>query len=542
MTGLEGHRSAARRSAGACRACGGHGLELVLDLGAQPPAERLVRPEEADRPDAVFPLQILLCPTCFLVQLNGEPIESDSEPGGLALSVSPTMRTHIRGFVDDALRRTNSTAHLRVVEMASHANHLHELLAVTGVASLLIEPVPRYAAAARAAGEPTTNDRLTEKVVAEIIRAGGQADLVIDALYLAHDASPPDYAPGIRRLLAPGGVAAIEFDHLLPVIEEGQYDGFRHGHASYLSLHALARLFERFGLTVVEALRTPAYGGSLRIYVRRAEEVARADETIGDVLAAEALAGPTGTETYRAFARRVDQARSAPREFLDECRRDGRTVAAYGAPSRQHAPQLHRGQGLRHPVRGRSFAQQSGMLPSWLPDTNRRPRSPGRCSAGLPAHPHVGSARRDPPPDGSHPRMGRALRRSPAMTMFIGQLALVTGGGQGIGRAIAVAGASVIIVGRRPDPVADAVALIRGAGGSADGLALDRVKTEDRATLVADIDGRSAGPDVLVHSVGTIARVGGQALPARAPLAARGHRLDRLGPRSIRPARPRSPS
>jgi uncharacterized oxidoreductase len=96
------------------------------------------------------------------------------------------------------------------------------------------------------------------------------------------------------------------------------------------------------------------------------------------------------------------------------------------------------------------------------------------------------------------------------MTMFIGQLALVTGGSQGIGRAIAqalaVAGATVIIVGRRPDPVADAVALIRGAGGSADGLALDLVKTEDRATLVADIDGRCAGPDVLVHSAGTIAR------------------------------------
>jgi NADP-dependent 3-hydroxy acid dehydrogenase YdfG len=96
------------------------------------------------------------------------------------------------------------------------------------------------------------------------------------------------------------------------------------------------------------------------------------------------------------------------------------------------------------------------------------------------------------------------------MTMFKGQLALVTGGSQGIGRAIAqalaVAGATVIIVGRRPDPVADAVALIRGAGSSADGLALDLVKTEDRATLVADIDGRSAGPDVLVHSAGTIAR------------------------------------
>ena len=48
----------------------------------------------------------------------------------------------------------------------------------------------------------TTNDRLTEKVAAQIVRAGGQADLVIDASYLAHDASPPDYAAGIRRLLA----------------------------------------------------------------------------------------------------------------------------------------------------------------------------------------------------------------------------------------------------------------------------------------------------------------------------------------------------
>ena len=121
---------------------------------------------------------------------------------------------------------------------------------------------------------------------------------------------------------------------MLPVIEEGQYDGFRHGHASYLSLHAPARLFERFGLTVVEALRTPAYGGLLRIYVRRAEEAARADETVGDLLAAEARAGFTGIETYRAFAHRVDQARSALRESLDECRRDGRTVAAYRAPSR----------------------------------------------------------------------------------------------------------------------------------------------------------------------------------------------------------------
>src|SRR4051812_39569238 len=88
--------------------------------------------------------------------------------------------------------------------------------------------------------------------------------------------------------------------------------------------------------------------------------------------------------------------------------------------------------------------------------------------------------------------------------------ALITGGSQGIGRAIALAlagqGVDILLVARRPEPLDEVVREVRELGATAEGRALDLVDDEARGRLVAEIEARSAGLDLLIHSAGMTVR------------------------------------
>ena len=90
------------------------------------------------------------------------------------------------------------------------------------------------------------------------------------------------------------------------------------------------------------------------------------------------------------------------------------------------------------------------------------------------------------------------------MTKLEGKVALVAGGGTGIGRAIAelfaAEGASVVIFGRRPEPLAETVEAIQKAGGTALAVSGDVGSEADVARFVAAARTEYSGVDILVNS------------------------------------------
>ena len=54
----------------ACLGCAAGLDEPFLDLGAQPLANALVRPQDAGTPEPRFPLAVAYCARCHLVQLT----------------------------------------------------------------------------------------------------------------------------------------------------------------------------------------------------------------------------------------------------------------------------------------------------------------------------------------------------------------------------------------------------------------------------------------------------------------------------------------
>ena len=84
--------------------------------------------------------------------------------------------------------------------------------------------------------------------------------------------------------------------------------------------------------------------------------------------------------------------------------------------------------------------------------------------------------------------------------------AVVTGGGSGIGAACAArlagAGNMVVLVGRRPEPLADVAGRIGDAGGVAHPFPVDIRDWDRLGELREAIDGWSGRVDVLVNAAG----------------------------------------
>src|SRR6516162_8879901 len=89
-----------------CRLCQSQKLDLVLDLGRTALANRFLRPEQIEEPEPFFPLRVLLCGDCGLVQLDEEvPREILFKDYLYASGTSNLVRTHARWLVQNLSRR-----------------------------------------------------------------------------------------------------------------------------------------------------------------------------------------------------------------------------------------------------------------------------------------------------------------------------------------------------------------------------------------------------------------------------------------------------
>src|SRR4051812_46563727 len=53
-----------------CQICGSEHLQLIIDLGHQPPCDALLTAEQLKEPETTYPLRLMQCAECTLAQLD----------------------------------------------------------------------------------------------------------------------------------------------------------------------------------------------------------------------------------------------------------------------------------------------------------------------------------------------------------------------------------------------------------------------------------------------------------------------------------------
>jgi SAM-dependent methyltransferase len=317
----------------ACRSSGSSHLDVVLDLGSSPLADRLLTPAQAQGPEAKYPLRLVFCHDCSLVQIDHTvaPEELFCKDYPYFSSVSDALQAHTIANVQDVLARRELGPDSLVVELASNDGYLLKHYKQAGLKVLGIDPAEPPAKAAIAIGVDTIVDFFTVDLAQKLVDQGVRADVLHGNNVLAHVADTNGFVEGIARLLKPTGVAVIEFPYLLDLIDHCEFDTIYHQHLCYFSVTAVDKLFRRHGLFLNDIRRTPIHGGSLRLFV---EPVERVGPAVTELLALEDKLGLTRVEYFRNFGERVTSLREQLVTLLQDLRRAGKRVAGYGAPAK----------------------------------------------------------------------------------------------------------------------------------------------------------------------------------------------------------------
>ena len=315
-----------------CRICFAPLRTVVVDLGLSPLANAYP-PVDADAPEMFYPLRVYVCDSCYLVQANAvEAPEHIFSDYAYFSSYSQSWLEQSERYAAAVAARFELDTRSRVVEIASNDGYLLQYFAKQGQSVLGVEPARNVAAVAVGKGIPTEVAFFSRETAARLREAGGFADLLVANNVIAHVPDLHDFVGGMAALLAPAGVATVEFQHVLNVLERNQFDTIYHEHFCYQSLIAIEKLFTEHGLNVFDVEELPSHGGSLRLFLDHGTRPG--EGRVQRMRDRERVAGLERLETYEAYGERVAAAKRATLRFLIQEQAKGKTFAAYGAPAK----------------------------------------------------------------------------------------------------------------------------------------------------------------------------------------------------------------
>jgi 2-polyprenyl-3-methyl-5-hydroxy-6-metoxy-1,4-benzoquinol methylase len=319
-----------------CRFCAAPLRHTVVDLGMSPLCESYLRADQLNRMEPFYPLHVYVCAECFLVQLeayvSAEHIFSDY---AYFSSYSDSWVEHSRVYTERMTERFGLGPHSHVVELASNDGYLLQHFVRKGVPVLGVEPAANVAEAALRKGVPTLVKFFGENTAREMTAAGQSADLLLGNNVLAQVPDLNDFVKGMKVLLKPRGVVTVEFPHLMKTMQGNQFDQIYHEHFSYFSFAAAVKIFAAHGLTTFDVEELPTHGGSLRVYARHAEDATKpVGGRVRDLLDREEAAGFGTLACYASFGEQVKETKRKLLSFLIKAKREGKSVAGYGAPGK----------------------------------------------------------------------------------------------------------------------------------------------------------------------------------------------------------------
>ena len=320
-----------------CRHCKEKLKLPLINLGSAPPSNAYLSNQTLHSPERWFPLRVLVCERCWLVQTE-DFAEADylfDKEYAYFSSFSTSWLQHSEQYVNDMIERFSLNEKSHVIEIAANDGYLLQYVKKANIPCTGIEPTSKAAQAARKKGIDIIESFFGVKLAKELVKKGKQADLITAKNVLAHVPDINDFVKGVSLLLKPQGKVTFEFPHLLNLINKHQFDTIYHEHFSYLSLTTLETIFKKNGLQIFDVEEQPTHGGSLRLFAQRYDTgLLSVSKKVNDLTKKEIKAGIRTRDYYKNFQKKANIIKDNLLSFLIKAKKNNKKVVAYGAAAK----------------------------------------------------------------------------------------------------------------------------------------------------------------------------------------------------------------
>ncbi len=321
------------RQISSCRICGNASLVQFLDLGEQPLANSFLRADQLSTPEPVYPLRVVFCNDCGLVQLRDVVDPKIMFRDYLYFSSGMPASKHFRDYAESIVQKFIGSKDDLAVEIGSNDGHFLAVVKESGCRILGIDPAKNIAESANKRGIPTLPDFFSEKIAKHIATKQGRAKVIVGNNVVAHINNHHDLAKGVRELLTDDGVFVFEAPYLLDMFENLSFDTIYHEHLSYLAARPLLRLFAQHDMDIFDVEIHPIQGNSIRVFACK-HGARPIMPSVQNLVAKELKLKLNQLDSYTDLARRIAELKAEVVSLLRDLKKQGKKIVGYGAPAK----------------------------------------------------------------------------------------------------------------------------------------------------------------------------------------------------------------
>lgn len=315
-----------------CRLCSG-GLEKMFSLAPTPPGDKYLPKRDSNKEDIRYPLDIVLCNKCGLLQL-AHTVNPEILYGNYIYLTSDSLGlvNHFKRYAETTLEEINLPKQSLVIDIGGNDGTLLSHFKNLGMKPLGIEPASKCAEITRQRGIPVVESFLNYEVAKKVSQEYGKASLITANNVFANIDNLAETIRNIKEMLSPhSGVFIFETGYMLDTISNNVFDNFYHEHLSYFSVSPLKSFFESEEMEIIDIKHLPTKGGSIRGRVQFNEGGREISPSVEHHLNLENKMQIHNKETFKSFYRRIKKEGKELRDTMKELKSEGKIIAGYGA-------------------------------------------------------------------------------------------------------------------------------------------------------------------------------------------------------------------